>query len=68
MNDSKLKEEINGKAIEKFLERMHIARFHREAELAEMERMPGSGKIWKNQITKPKAPKLSEQPARKNDS
>jgi hypothetical protein len=39
---------------------MYAARLNKENMAKIQERAPGSGNIWKNQITVPKPPKLAE--------
>lgn len=51
--------ELNQKSINKYLERMMCARVNKQDYEKKQETTPGSGKVWKNEITVPKPPKIT---------
>lgn len=55
----KLKQSINKKAIDKYLERMIITRLREEEKQKQQYNAIGSGNHWKDRQTIPKPPKLS---------
>ena len=50
---------INDKSIERHVSRIALARLKKEFQKKVEEHSVGSGKVWKNQLTQPKAPKLT---------
>lgn len=58
---------MNMKAIDKYLERMYVARTSKEETQKKEEKKVGSGNLWKNKLTVPKAPKLAERPKKKKE-
>lgn len=51
---------MNSQAIQKFLDRQNEARLRREKSEEKIKKLPGSGNIWKNKVTKPISPEISE--------
>lgn len=50
---SKVPDIANQKSIDKFLERMALVKMNKESKIEALEKQPGSGKLWKNEITVP---------------
>lgn len=44
---------------EKHVNRMSIAKLKKQLESQILESLPGSGNVWTNTLTKPKAPKIT---------
>lgn len=55
----------NPKCLEKHVKRLEEKRKRDQNLKEEQEKKPGSGKIWRNKITKPAAPKITNKTARK---
>ena len=41
---------------------MALVKMNKESKIEALEKQPGSGKLWKNEITVPRPPKLAERP------
>lgn len=51
--------ELNHQGIENHVQRLQRARVMKEVKQIEEDLKPGSGKIWKNQLTRPTYPKIT---------